>query len=141
MTEGDPEILIEGRDFTRQEGGGGGGPRYSPAGRLGIRIVALFAAALFAVWFAFSAAFTLLFTLLYLVTVGRIEALPAAIERQWRGVQLSLALLLGALVAIIAPRFGIGIALLYMTIHAESRAAGSFTDQFQSRFQATYNRF
>lgn len=140
MSDGDPEILIEGRDYLRQDGGGSG-PHYSPAGRIGIRFVALFAAILFAIWFAFSIAFTLLFGLLYLVTVGRVEGLSVAIERQWRGAQLSLALLLGALVAIIAPRFGIGIALLYMTIHAENRAAGSFTDQFRSRFQATYNRF
>lgn len=135
----DPEILIEGRDYVQPEGPRP--PRYSAADRIGMRFLALVAILLFAVWFAVTAALLVICGLLHLVTLGRLESLPAILGKQWQAACFALVCLLAGVVALFSPRFGLGIALLYIVLMAEKGGAGPFADQFRSRFQSAYYRF
>lgn len=135
MNDIDPEILIEGQTPPP------GQERYTVGQRIGLRFLALFALAIFALWGVIALLSTLAALICYGFTVGRTREFLLVAKRYWGGFCFTCAGITGSVVALFSPRFGIGVVLIYLLLQADEQTGGRFMQNLRAQFQTAFHRF
>lgn len=135
MSDIDPEILIEGGEPGPQE------RKYTVAERIGLRFVAILALFFFAVWGAIALLASLISLICFGITAGRTREFLAIAKRYWGSFCFTCAAMAAALIALFSVRFGIGVILVYLLLHADEQSGGRFTQSLRAHFQSAFHRF
>jgi hypothetical protein len=135
MSDLDPEILIEEGPAGPQE------RKYTVAQRVGLRFLALFALLFFALWSAIALLATLIALLFFGITLGRTREFLSIAKKYWSAFCFTCAAMAGALIALFSVRFGIGVILIYLLLHADEQTGGQFIGSLRGQFQSAFHRF